>query len=78
MFLLSRKEATTYYTSTIQRQAIPTDYAKYQSSDSSYWWLRSPESNHGYIAYYVYDDGSIGIGGLGYNYGVRAACWINL
>ena len=85
MFLLSYKEATTYYTSETARQAKGSDYAKCQglevnsSNGNSYWWLRSPHKKDANFA--------LDVNGNGYTtslevsrteYGVRPACWINL
>ena len=83
MFLLSYKEATTYYSSDSERQARGTDYAKsqglYVNSYKSPYWLRSPDYNSGDFAWRVFSDGYI----LNYGVrntinGVRPACWINL
>lgn len=90
MFLLSYKEATTYYSSANLRTATGTDYAKaqglyvYNSSSStyngnSYYWLRSPYCGNSYYANCVYYDGYISNYYVGRtSNGVRAACWINL
>ena len=86
MFLLSRKEATTYYTSSTARQAKGSDYAKcqglevYSSNGNSYWWLRSPSDYPGYARSVVYNgsiDYSIDFVNLTRN-GVRPACWITI
>ena len=85
MFLLSYKEATTYYTSDEARMAIGSDYAKcqglsvYSSNGNSVWRLRSPSNYSTDRAYYVYYDGNIDYSGVGStHYGVRPACWIIL
>ena len=84
MFLLSYKEATTYYSSGSERQARGTDYAKsqglYVNSYKSPHWLRSPDYNYDYSARYVYYDGNVYDYYRVYytNFGVRPACWINL
>ena len=85
IFLLSYKEATTYYTSETARQAIGTDYAKCQglhvnsSNGNSSWWLRSPNSNYASNAYSFKHDGNFFNGHVCRTcYGVRPACWINL
>ena len=83
IFLLSYKEATTYYSSDSERQAKGTDYAKsqglYVSSGNSYYWLCSPGYDIGSYARFVDYGGS---NNFNYVYdtsnGVRAACWINL
>jgi hypothetical protein len=93
MFLLSYKEATTYYTSTYARQAEGTDYAECQglsvfrttgynasiSDGYSKWWLRSPSGNYAIKAL------GVGTAGDSSNYnvdsteiGVRPACYLNL
>ncbi|MBO7078209.1 MAG: InlB B-repeat-containing protein, partial [Bacilli bacterium] len=86
MFLLSYKEATTYYTSSTAMQGKGSDYAKcqglyvYSSNEPYYWWLRSPGYRSASSAYrVVYCDGSIHecIVDIAYP-GVRPACWINL
>ena len=84
MFLLSYKEATTYYTISTARLAKGSDYAKCQglgvdsSNGNSFWWLRSPYYK-GNCAYFVNIDD---YGNYYYVYctncGVRPACWINL
>ena len=88
MFLLSYKEATTYYTSYSARQAKGTEYAKCQglyvnsSNQKNSWWLRSPVVNYDSSASYVYKDGEIYYSygcSVGYtSYGVRPACYIIL
>ena len=90
MFLLSSKEASTYYTSSTARQAKGSDYAKcqgleiYSSNGNSPWWLRSPgnynvSSDGACQAYYVNVDGYIDYYYVYCTvYGVRPACWIKL
>lgn len=84
MFLLSYKEATTYFSSYTARKAKGTDYAKCQglyvnSSSYSYWWLRSPSSYDASIAQHVNHGGGISdFHVLSTDYGVRPACYINL
>ena len=83
MFLLSYKEANTYYTDSTARQAKGSDYAKCQGLEvdgsNSYWWLRSPHRVHANFALDVSDDGNLtGLEVSCTNYGVRPACWINL
>ena len=90
MFLLSCKEATTYYKNDGDRSAKGTDYAKcqglYVSSENGngYWWLRSPYDaspyeDGAYNAYYVYEWGIISIHNVDQAFhGVRPACWIKL
>jgi hypothetical protein len=86
IFLLSYKEAKTYYSSNSARCAQGSDYAKSQglyvstlssTSGNSYYWLRSP--------YYYSINDAFNVGGGIYSsnvyityIGVRAACWINL
>ncbi|MCR5113886.1 MAG: DUF6273 domain-containing protein, partial [Acholeplasmatales bacterium] len=86
MFLLSIKEAKTYYTSDKARQCKGTYYAKCQGlyvdneNGNSFWWLRSPDSGISSLAHYVYTDGD------DYNLnavyvtsnGIRPACYISL
>ncbi len=69
IYLLSYKEATTYFTSDADRQKQTTDYAQCQgawtSTSSSYagngyWWLRSPDRTYSYYARSVYYDGRAG------------------
>ncbi len=85
MFLLSSKEATTYYSSNSERIAQGSDYAKCQglsvntSSGNSNYWLRSPRSDNESRTNDINING--GISYLDTNqtqFGVRAACWINL
>ncbi len=85
MFLLSSKEATTYYSSNSERIAQGSDYAKCQglsvntSSGNSNYWLRSPRSDNESRTNDINVNG--GIAYLDTNqtqFGVRAACWINL
>ena len=87
MFLLSNEEVENY-TSSTERMAKGTDYAKSQglfvSTSSSYlgnsyWWLRSPDSSD------AYDASNVNSGGDVESYavrstddGVRPACWIIL
>ena len=86
MFLLSYKEATTYYTSDTARQAKGSDYAKCQGlyPGNNLWWLRSPYFNYisddyDNYAYYVGNNGGITVSCVYHTYfGVRPACWINL
>lgn len=87
LFLLSCKEANTYFTSDITRYAQGTAYAKCQglivTKDESYlgnslWLLRSPEP-YDFIIVVVQYAGDLDIDDDRYNfYGVRPACWINL
>ena len=45
----------------------------------AFWWLRSPGHNTDYAAYVYFDDGSVGGGGRGVDYGsygVRPALWV--
>ena len=83
MFLLSYKEATTYYSSETARTAKGSDYAKCQglavpfSDGNSSWRLRSPYSK--YDVYFVRCDGKfIDTSATNTSSGVRPACWINL
>ena len=85
MFLLSNKEATTYYTSDEERQTKGTDYAKCQglsidsSTGNSLWWLRSPYNNVAPIARNANAGGDVSRSGIGNaNRGIRPACYINL
>ena len=85
MFLLSYNEATTYYTSSIARQAKGSDYAKCQglyvgsATRNSDWWLRSPNNNNANNGYRVDDGGFIFNSFVNFTgTGVRPACWINL
>ena len=85
IFLLSLKEATTYYKSDNERKCKGTIYAKdrglYVDSDNgnSWWWLRSPYYVRESWARYVHYYGVIGGNDVSStDYGVRAACWINL
>ncbi|MCR5349687.1 MAG: DUF6273 domain-containing protein [Acholeplasmatales bacterium] len=82
MFLLSYKEATKYYTSTIARRAGGSDYAKCQGlweNGFSFWWLRSPYGNYAHEAYYVDDKGVVGRLNVFFTcVGVRPTCWITL
>ena len=87
MFLLSYKEATTYYKTNYSRKTQGTDYAKCQGLNSHYylfydgvdpWWLRSPYSNNPEEAYYIYDDSNPSTNSFCPDYGVRPACWLKL
>ncbi len=82
MFLLSYKEAKTYYSSDSKRQAKGTDYAKSQGlyvNNTSPYWLRSPSGSGGECAWFVYYDGNVISDGVDRtDNGVRPACWINL
>ncbi|MBQ7307024.1 MAG: hypothetical protein IJW82_00675, partial [Clostridia bacterium] len=68
IYLLSYKEATTYFENNSQRQKQSSDYAKCQglsvSTDSNYlgngyWWLRSPSCSKDYNVINIYSDGAI-------------------
>ena len=83
VFLLSVKEAKTYYEMDAARKAIGTEYAKghglfVNSSDkNSAWRLRSPHNTYPTYAYFVNYNGEIGANYAHYsNYGVRPACWV--
>ena len=89
MFLLSYKEATTYYTDSTARQAKGSDYAKCQglvvhnsndfANGNSSWWLRSPGNDYADRAYYVEIFGNLGCYYVSNAFhGVRPACWIIL
>ena len=93
IWLLSRDEASTYFTSDAARKATPTKYAvaqgtyQYSGSDSDcklngtgccWWWLRSPGFG-GDRASGVSSDGSLSNRDVDYDYGaVRPAFWLNL
>lgn len=90
LFLLSYSEATSSaygLNSNSARQAKGSDYAKcqglyvYSSTGYSCWWLRSPDYQYAYYAYFVNDEGKVdnyyGTVGIAYR-GVRPAFWINL
>ena len=85
IFLLSVKEARTYYTSDELRKAKGTDYAKNHklwldsSSGNSCWFLRSPENKRANYVHSVYHDGGIfsNIVDSTTN-GIRPACWIDI
>ncbi len=89
MFLLSYKEATTYFTSSSERLAEGSDYAKCQGlwvshwvfefgnyDGNSCWWLRSPHINN--YAYFVQYDGVLKNTMVRVVEGVRPVCWIIL
>ena len=87
MFLLSYKEAITYYLSDSKRETQGSDYAKSQglyvnSSDmNSYWWLRSPCNYNGDRANGVLKDGRVDndyCHVFKTYFGVRVACQIIL
>ena len=93
IWLLSRDEATTYFTNDESRKAIPTKYAMAQGiwqggisfSNSNlngigccWWWLRSPADGP-YGASLVYPDGRLfGCGVYSTDICIRPAFWINL
>ena len=85
MFILSYKEANTYYSSNDERISKGSDYAKsrglYVSNSNSYYYLRSPNCRDSeYVRIINIDGKSIN----SYNHindtsiGVRTACWISL
>ncbi len=86
IFLLSFKEANTYYSSNTARQTKGSDYAKSQgiyvdaSSGNSHYWLRTPYVYQESAADCVHFSGNINSSAYVNNtsLGVRAACWINL
>ena len=89
MFLLSYKEATTYCSSDNSRKAQGTDYSSSQglwvqtesrNNGNSCYWFRSPTVNDSYHMSIVGFDGGIydNYGVDDTDFGVRAACWINL
>ena len=70
LFLLSSREANTYFNSNSDR------VANYDGSPD-YWWLRSAESE--YSIYTVSSSGSVSPdGSSNYDRGVRPAMWVNL
>jgi len=93
IWLLSRDEATTYFTNDESRKAIPTKYAMAQGiwqggisfSNSNlngigccWWWLRSPADGP-YGASLVHPDGRrFGCGVYSTDICIRPAFWINL
>ena len=92
LFLLSYKEATTYYTSKLERMAKGSDYAKSQglgvSKNSSFlgsssWRLRSPSKVYDGISK-VFALNVIPTGGFAEqecdetSKGIRPVCWISL
>ncbi len=84
VFLLSYKEAWTYFGDDSARECAPTAYAvsqgAYKSSNggSCWWWLRSPGTYQHYAAY-VYNDGSLYSIHVNYFSGcVRPALWLDL
>jgi hypothetical protein len=85
MFLLSYREATTYYKTSTDSQAKGSDYAKcqglyvYSSNENSSWWLRSSSSVNAYYAYRVTHGGMLNSPKVYCtDCGVRPACWITL
>ena len=85
MFILSYKEANTYYSSNDERISKGSDYAKsqglYVSNTNSYYYLRSPNCRDSeYVRIVSIDGKSIN----SYNHindtsiGVRTTCWISL
>lgn len=84
MFLLSYREATTYYTRSTDRQAKGSDYAKcqglyvYSSNGNTFWWLRTYYYNDGAFVWGVWFNGAISPNPVRDTYGVRPACWIIL
>lgn len=90
IFLLSVKEAETYFKTDRKKQAKGSDYAKSKGihcnffsselfSSGDYWWLRSPYYYNVYGAYYVDEDGIIKYNAVySTECGIRPACWIKL
>ncbi len=84
IFLLSYKEATTYYKNDTERKAKGSLHAKKQgledSGGYSTWKLRTHAYNHDFYFkyYFVGEDGVIKNTSLGSYEGVRPSCWINL
>ena len=85
VFLLSYKEVfEDYFSSDEERICMPTDYVVQNEAwtddetGACYWWLRSPDSNHYYVAR-VIGDGSLSHIGVDIDQNcVRPALWINL
>ncbi len=82
LFLLSIKEANTYFTSNWDRMCQTTTYSEAKCHGyGSYciWWLRSPGERSSDAAY-VTVDGNISYHGIdvGNDFGVRPALWIDL
>lgn len=89
IFLLSYKEAKTYFISDVARETNPSEYARCQGcSVYGSWWLRSPDDYSASCAYYVQHDGNVSNASY-YGYrtyldvgvtscGIRPACWITL
>ena len=97
IFLLSIEEVSRYFSSDSARTVHPTVYAKEQGSfveettDNSWWWLRSPGKNRSYAAS-VFVNGVVNYSGYytitgnfnqgsGVNYwggSVRPVLWIDL
>ena len=91
IYLLSRKEATSYLFSSNDENRIAnaTDYVKaigvdgLSTNNETYgdceWWLRSPTYNHPYYVYYVLSDGDVkDNNAVDFRCGVRPALHINL
>jgi hypothetical protein len=85
LFLLSYKEAITYYPIDNERVALSSDYAKsqgaftYIDNGNSCYCLRSPSDSAHHLVNEVAYDGKIVHDSVGRNrHGVRPACWINL
>ena len=86
VFLLSIVEAEKYFSVSIDRECVPTDYARaqkcYVNNDrgTCWWWLRSPGSNSENAAN-IATDSSINYYGRSVNDAigaVRPAMWIDL
>ena len=88
LFLLSYKEATSYFRSNDERLAEGTLYAekhglfKESYSNNGAWWLRSPDNEESDCAFLVLIDGTIHCNMINEGedkppYGIRPACWIS-
>ena len=82
IFLLSYKEAKSYFKSDSERKGEATPYAKKQGAyvpdRDGWWWLRSPGLVQDFVTI-VYTNGSFGYYGASRTSGcVRPALWIDL
>lgn len=85
-FLLSRQDATKYFSSDKARSTMLTDYAAAQARkygtdvtrSSTFWWLRSP-GGYDYDGSVVDESGAVTYGRNAQgNYGLRPAFWLDL
>jgi hypothetical protein len=78
IFILSYQETQEYLTGINGIQATTTTYAKSQTNDPGYYWLRSPDYGFNKGTGVVFPSGQFGYVNPSSSVGVRPAMWVDI